>query len=221
MNLFEKRITIVTGHYGCGKTNIAVNFALWAKGRYRKTVLIDLDIVNPYFRASDNIAELKKEGISVLSPNFANTNLDTPSLPPSIAGAISDPDALVIIDVGGDDAGAIVLGQYAEKIKEVGYELFYTVSQRRPLTATPEDAKECLTDIEAVSKLKADSLINNTNLGDETDKKIILSSLPYAEKLAALCGIEKTYTCARADLAEKIKNVPNLLSINLYTKKYF
>ena len=220
--LLKQRVNIVAGHYGTGETNFSVSLALAGVGIYPRTVLIDLDIVNPYFRASDSRRELEAAGIQVISPNFANSNLDTPSLPPDIQGALTDPEALVIADVGGDDDGAMVLGRYQKMIEEAGYTLFYVVNRCRPDIADPQDAAAMLEEIQRVARLKASYLVNNTNLGAETNEQLIRSSFPYAREVVRLCGLSGCIHTATAPFAPSLSGeVENLFPIELHTKKYF
>jgi len=122
-------IYVITGHYGSGKTEFAVNLAK----KLKNPVIVDMDIVNPYFRTVDAKAMLEAQGVKVIAPEFANTNVDVPSLPPDIFGALQG-DNDVILDVGGDDDGAIVLGQY-NKYFQNGYEMYFVMNFCRPMTA--------------------------------------------------------------------------------------
>ncbi|MEG2429922.1 MAG: P-loop NTPase, partial [Oscillospiraceae bacterium] len=126
-----KRISIITGHYGSGKTNVAVNLALQLKEQHEKVTIVDLDIVNPYFRTSDFTQMLSEKGIKVIAPVYANTNLDIPALPPSINSIFDNKDSFVIVDVGGDDAGAIALGQFSNRIKNSEYDMYYVINECR------------------------------------------------------------------------------------------
>ncbi|MCL2816547.1 MAG: hypothetical protein FWD23_18270 [Oscillospiraceae bacterium] len=207
---------IITGHYGSGKTNIAVNIALNYKksAPHKKVYLVDLDIVNPYFRTSDNTDMLAENGICVIAPNFANTNLDSPSLPAEINKIFTDRDSYTVIDAGGDDAGAVVLGRYADKFDDSA-EMLYVINQRRFMTRTPEEAAELLRGIERVSKLKARGIINNTNLSYETDADCVLRSVPFAEEVSRLTGVPLLYTAVRRELADEISAKCSILPIDL------
>lgn len=214
----NKRIAVITGHYGSGKTNIAVNMALQFKEEGKDVIIIDMDIVNPYFRTADSKDMLEKKGIEVITPMFANTNLDVPSLPASINRAFSQREKYVIIDVGGDDAGAIALGQYSDKIKAEEYDMYYVINERRLLTTSPEETVEILGDIERASNLKATKLINNTNLGKETTEAIILNSEYYAKKVSELSGLPIEFTVVERNVE---CSAENKFLIDLYTKSVF
>lgn len=189
----DKKHIIVTGHYGTGKTNIAVNLAL-DLAKTEEVCLVDCDIVNPYFRSTDNKDILEEAGVKVLSPNFANTNLDTPSLPAAIYSVFSM-NRRIIWDVGGDDAGAIVLGMFAARLEEQGYAMIYVTNKFRPLTETASDMEEYLRDIEANSRLKADGIVNNSNIAYLTDKNILEEGLNETRTLSEKCGLPLLFTC--------------------------
>ncbi len=195
----QKKALIITGHYGSGKTNIAVNLALDYAAAGERVCIIDLDIVNPYFRTADFGELFEDKGIRMIAPQYANTNLDIPSLGFDMAALLREYDR-VIIDVGGDDAGAIALGQYAAILQNFGYEMLYVVNSFRYLTGTPEEAVELLRDIEFVSRLKATGIVNSSNLGAETTAEDVLGSVEYAEKAAESAGLPLVFTAAERRL---------------------
>lgn len=203
----NKRIKIVCGHYGSGKTNVCVNLALLYKSRYpdSKVALADVDTVNPYFRAADNAKELEDAGIRPIIPEFANTNVDIPSLPAELYSLFSpDSDTVSFIDVGGDD-GAAALGMYSDLIKECGYEMIYVISKYRPLISDPEACADLMHIIEDASHLKCSTIVNNSSVGSETTVEDILSSLDYAHKVSELCGLPLLFTSYYKDLVGEIK----------------
>lgn len=225
-----KNLSIVCGHYGSGKTNFAVNLALLAKNRLSNKVvrIADLDIVNPYFRTADDKELLEERGVFVSVPEYANSNVDIPALPPMLIHMFSSKEDISIIDVGGDD-GAVALGMYRNNIEAAGYDMYYVINMYRPLIDTPESVYQCMTEIEALSGLKCTKIINNSSLGVETTSEDILDSVEYAKKCAEICGIPlvaHTYCPQYApDLADKIKgteleNEP-FLPIRDVTKKLF
>lgn len=187
------RFTVITGHYGCGKTTLAVNLAIDLRRVYESVMLVDLDVVNPYFRSSDHRAMLEGHGVDLIAPTFAGTTLDTPSLPPEV-DAVFETQGAVVIDAGGDDAGATVLGRYAEKIAAVEHEMLYVINRYRPLIASPEQAAQLLAHIEAASHLKATGVVNNSHLRDETTLHTVLDSMGYARQTASLLGLPLRFT---------------------------
>lgn len=189
----DKKHIVITGHYGTGKTNLAVNLAL-DLAKTEPVCLVDCDIVNPYFRSTDNKDVLEKAGVKVLSPNFANTNLDTPSLPAAIY-SVFQMDRRIIWDVGGDDAGAIVLGMFASRLEEQGYAMLYVVNKFRPLTETATDMEEYLRGIEANSRLKATGIVNNSNIAYLTDNTLIEEGHREAVKTAEATNLPLLFSC--------------------------
>lgn len=180
----NKRIfDIICGHYGSGKSNFSVNLALSLAKAGRKVMLVDLDLVNPYFLSSGCTDILEANGIKVIAPMFANTNVETPALPADL-NLIFETDMDVVMDLGGDDAGAVVLGRYASQISQIDYEMSYVVNKYRNLTATVDDAVEIIKEIEAASRCKATRVINNSHLKQETTWEIVKDSIPYAEEVA-------------------------------------
>lgn len=183
----NNRIVIVCGHYGTGKTNVAVNLAASAAKRGRRVCIADLDIVNPYFRSADNKEELTALGVRCIVPQFANTNVDIPSLPAEL-GSIFCGDELCIIDVGGDD-GAVALAVYRDRIIAAGYDMLYVYNACRPLITETEDAVNSLREIEALSGLSVTGIVNNTNLGKETTVQTVADGERKCAALSAATGI--------------------------------
>ncbi len=196
-----KDFVVVTGHYGCGKTNFSINLALDYAARGRKVTIVDMDLVNPYFRTSDYRELLESKGIEVIAPVFGHTNLDIPSLPASMY-SIFDSKDMVIVDVGGDDVGSTVLGRFRPKFEGVDYDMLYVVNRFRNLTATPEEAVEVLNEIKAVSGLTPTALVNNSHLMQETDEKIISEGIEFTKKISELTGLEIECNTMRRDLYE-------------------
>lgn len=187
-------ITVICGHYGCGKTNLALNLALEAADRGEKTSLIDMDIVNPYFRSSEYGPLLEEHGIRLIAPVFAGTTLDTPTLPPEIYSAFVSGGVHVFLDAGGDDAGITALGGLHEEISKCTYEMLYVVNHYRVLSRKAEEAVGLLREIERASRLKATAIVNNSHLGVETTLETVLASLPFAEEVAGLTGLPLLYS---------------------------
>ena len=211
----DKKAIIITGHYGSGKTNIAVNLAVEYAEKGERVCVIDLDIVNPYFRTADFGALFEEKGIYLVAPQYANTNLDIPSLGFDMAALLRGYDR-VVVDVGGDDAGAIALGQYATILKNYGYEMLYVVNSFRFLTSTPEESLELLRDIELVSSLKATGVVNSSNLGLETTAEDILGSMDYAEGCAKAAGLPLVFTAAMKGL-----EVPDTKPVEVYVRPFY
>ncbi len=185
-----KKITIITGHYGCGKTNFAVNLALWLAREGKPVTVVDLDIVNPYFRTADFGPLFEKNGITLAASIYANTSLDIPAITFDLERMAYEPGYL-IVDVGGDDAGAIGLGRYAEAFSayQSDCNLWYVVNRYRYLTQTPEQALTLMYEIENTSRMKHTGIVNNSNLGAETTAETVLAARDYAQKAAAAANL--------------------------------
>ena len=216
----HKRLTLFAGHYGSGKTNIAVNYALHLAGEGKKVCIADLDIVNPYFRTKDSAQVLKDAGVHLISPTFANTNVDLPALPAEAYRLVTDKNIYGIMDIGGDDRGAYALGRYVPAMKEEGnYRMVFVANCYRPLTRTPEEALEVMREIENACGLKFTDIVNNSNLASETTPETILASKDYMEKLSQLSGLPIWLTTAEKEVAAKL-NMENVLPLTLQDK-YF
>ena len=218
----HKRLTLFAGHYGSGKTNIAVNYALRLAAEGKPVCIADLDIVNPYFRTKDSAKVLEQNGVTLISPQFANTNVDLPALPAEAYRLVTDRKVYGVMDIGGDDRGAYALGRYVPAIVEEGnYRMVFVANCCRPLTRTPEEALEVMQEIEAACGLRFTDLINNANLGSETTPETVLNARDYMEKLSALSGLPVFATTAMAHVAEAIKDrVEPVLPLQLQ-EKYF
>lgn len=167
------RIKIIVGHYGSGKTELALNMAKSIRQAGYRTALVDLDIVNPFFRSAEQGAWLDARDIRLLAPTFALTAVDIPALPAEILSVFGDSELKTIFDVGGDDAGALALGRYNRYFVEQGYELIYAVNIFRPRSGSVQEITDMMRRVSECSRLKPSGLINNSNLGNLTDLKTI------------------------------------------------
>ncbi len=201
-----RRITLFAGHYGSGKTNIALNFARRLRRTFPRVAVADLDIVNPYFRTKDSAADLAAEGIELVVSDFANSNVDFPAMPKEAYALIADRETKVVVDVGGDDRGALALGRYVDDIRAEGdYDMLAVVNASRPLTTTPEDTVEVLREIEAACALPFTGIVNNTNLGQKTTADTVLKSIPYADAVAKAMALPVKFTCCAASLETELR----------------
>lgn len=198
-----KRITILCGHYGSGKTNIAVQIAKDLRSSYNNVAIADIDIVNPYFRTKDNAAELSGLGIRLISSAFAGTNVDVPAIPSEVSAITDSKDVRAVIDVGGDDRGALALGRWADKIKaEKDYEMLSVLNMYRPLTKTPLESVEIMREIERSCKIPFTGIVNNSNLGTATTEDDVLKSVEYADEIARITGLSIKMTTVNEELFE-------------------
>jgi len=194
--LLPAPVTVVAGHYGVGKTSFCLNLALQAARAGFRTVLADLDVVNPYFRATEYRAFLEEAGVEVVAPVFSErgSNLDVPSLNgavvPAIQAAQAAPDRVrLIIDAGGDDAGATTLGRFAPLIAAAPYQMLYVVNSRRLLTSSAPEAVGILREIEAKARLSATAVVSNAHLKEATDEDVVKQGLDMAAAVAREGGL--------------------------------
>lgn len=218
--MIYKRVTLLCGHYGSGKTNVAVNMAYDQKAKYDRVAIADLDIVNPYFRTKDSAEDFKAQGIELICSEYAGSNVDIPALPQQIYSICDQKDKQVIIDVGGDDRGAYALGRISPGIlEENNYEMLFVINCFRPLTRDAESTIEVMREIEDAAKIKFTAIVNNSNLGEETKREDVLKSLAYAEEISQKTGLPIKCTSVYNRLYDDLKNeIPNLFSLKLQDK---
>ena len=212
-----KRVTLFAGHYGSGKTNVAVNFALHLAAQGKAVTLADMDIVNPYYRSKDSAAELEAAGVKVIASAYANTNVDVPALPQEMYSVTEDTSRYAVLDVGGDDRGALALGRYAPAIlKENDYHMIYVFNAARPLSRTADMALEIMQEIETAGGIPFTAIINNTNLGRETTWETVTASRTEAEKLSQISGLPLLFTSVEASvLPPQYRENPDYFPLSL------
>ena len=218
----HKRLTLFAGHYGSGKTNIAVNYALRLASEGKKVCIADLDIVNPYFRTKDSAEVLEAAGIHLVSPQFANSNVDLPALPAEAYRLVTDRATYGIMDIGGDDRGAYALGRYVPSIlEENNYRMVFVANCYRPLTRTPEEAMEVMWEIEEACKLRFTDIVNNSNLGPKTTPDTVLASRDYMNTLSARSGLPIFATTATVEVAAGLTGLTEPVLPLRLQEKYF
>lgn len=218
----HKRVTLFAGHYGSGKTNIAVNYAMLLAGQGERVCIADLDIVNPYFRTKDSAKELENAGVDLISPQFANSNVDLPALPAEAYRLVEDKSVYGIMDIGGDDRGAYALGRYVPFLKEENnYRMVFVANCYRPLTKTAEDALEVMREIEAACGLAFTDIVNNSNLAAETTAQTVLDSLDFIEKLSAISGLPVWMHTAQENVAALLEGKISPVMTMRLQEKYF
>jgi hypothetical protein len=216
-----KRITLLCGHYGSGKTNVAVNIAFKLKGTYDAVTVADLDIVNPYFRTKDSIEDFDKLGIRLICSEYANSNVDIPALPDDLYAITDNKQHQVVIDVGGDDRGALALGRISELIKqENDYEMLMVINCYRPLTPDAASTIEVMHEIESACNIKFTGLVNNSNLGVLTTAEDVLKSIQYANSVSLASGLDVVMTTVSNTLYTELEGkVENLFPLKLQENK--
>lgn len=218
--LNHKRVTLFCGHYGSGKTNIAVNYAFLLRKLGKEVNVADMDIVNPYFRTKDSEKELNDAGINLISPHYANTNVDLPSLPQELYGLFEFHDKYAVLDIGGDDRGAYALGRFSPFIlEENDYNNLFVANFYRPLTRTPGEALEVMREIEIAGKIPFTGIVNNSNLGEETTLEDVEKTVSLAEELARISGIPVVKTAVKRNLISGDIS-DDILPLDLQAKYY-
>ncbi len=213
------KIDIITGHFGSGKTEFAINYSIQLAEHNLKIALVDLDIVNPFFRTAEEKDMLEDMGIKVIVPNFAGTTVDVPSLPAEIYSVFDDQSYdKVIFDVGGDDIGAIALGRYYSRISKERYNMFYVINTKRPLSSTDDQIMDMLISIERSSRLEVTHLINNTNLSYETTIEDILEGQKIVDSISKEMDIPIAYVTGTSDIIDKLPSdiKGKAFQLNLY-----
>lgn len=203
-NLPQARILVLVGNYGSGKTEISLNLALKLARRGEKVTLVDLDIVNPYFRSSERTELLEKEGVKVYAPSFAMSTVDVPSLPADIQAVFADKSRRVIFDVGGDDTGAAALGQYKPYFDQDDVEVLFVVNAFRPLSGDADSVCDLMLRVAGRSRLTPTAVINNANVAWETEESDLVRGEELLREVSARMNLPIGYLCAKQDILDKL-----------------
>ena len=217
-----KRVTAFAGHYGSGKTHLALNFALRQRVLYpdRPVILADLDIVNPYYRTHDARGLLEAHGVVLIASAYAGSNAELPAMPPDAVRAFDDKTFTAVLDVGGDDRGALALGRYAARMRDsADADMLFVFNTARPLTGTAHDALEVLREIEEASHVRFTGVVNNTNLGRDTTPELVLRSHATAQEICAASGLALRFTAAQEDLADALRDVGEVFPLRLFARE--
>ena len=205
MEINLKGIVVVVGNFGSGKTEVSINLAVHLKHRGLDVRIADLDLVNPYFRTREARKALEACGIEVVLPPQEYMQADLPILSPTIAGMIRQPDGLVILDVGGDDAGAMVLAALADAFSGGQVHMLQVVNPLRPQTTTVEGCLKIRDEIEKAAHLTISGLIGNANLIDETGIEVIYEGYDFLQKLSAASGLPLEFITIAQELRPDIE----------------
>ena len=209
-----RRVTLFAGHYGSGKTTAAVNYALWLKQQGYDTAIADLDIVNPYFRTRDSMDQLNAAGVRLIASPFAGSNVDAPALPGEAYAVVEDKSLHAVIDVGGDDRGALALGRYVPYLEAEGdYDFLCVINRFRPLTRDADSTIEVLREIEAACRLPFTGICACSNLGGLTRAEDITASLAYTQEVAEKMGLPVVMTCVQEHLVDQVQGISDIFPI--------
>lgn len=218
--VFDHRISIVTGHYGTGKTEFAVNLALGLAAELDNVMIADLDIVNPYFRSRERKKELEREGIKLISSSQEAAHADIPALPAELLSIFQNRSIRGVLDIGGDPVGARVLARFQPKIVSEDYELLYVVNANRPEVRTAQSAIDYLRNIENITGLKCSGLVNNTHLCGETTEQQVRKGAALAKEISEITGIPVRCHVAVERFAENLSDLEEpVFPISIKMKK--
>ncbi len=212
-----KRVTLFSGHYGSGKTNVALNYAIYLKDMGLDVEIYDMDIVNPYFRTLDGKDMLDKHNIPLVVSDYANSNVDVPAMNSGAYRMIHDLSKYAVVDVGGDDRGALALGRFEKSLKEENnYDMLLVINKYRFETQNADDTLEIMKEIEYACGIPFTGIVNDSNLGKETTKETVLKSLEFANEVSKKTGLPIKFTCVEKGLYNELKNdIKNLVPIDV------
>lgn len=216
-----KRVTVFAGHYGSGKTQLAINYALWLRERVAKVALVDLDIVNTYFRSADAAEVLKNRDIKLIASAFAGSNVDAPSIPPDVNVIFDSDEYHAVIDLGGDERGALALGRYADRFGALDADVLMVVNRFRLQTYNEQSAVAMRAAIEEAAKVRFNGLVNNSNLAWQTEARDIISSeTSYSQPMAEMMGLPLKMTSVRDDLYDDVVGwVTKPFALSIFSKE--
>jgi len=217
----DKRIRIIIGHYGSGKTEFSLNYALKLNELGKKVAIADLDVVNLYFRSREKASLLEEKGIKIIGASIKGNALDLPAISGEVLTPLQDKSYDTILDVGGDPAGARALGRYHEYFVEGQYDMFFVLNVNRPETGTVQKALEFIRQIEDTSRAKVTGIINNTHLLKSTTIEDVLKGYELSLELSELTSIPLKYNVVLEELAPLLPNnlVGELFPIKLYMRE--
>lgn len=216
----DKRVTIITGHYGSGKTEFAVNYAMKLSEISPKVTLGDLDIVNVYFRSRERKKQLEEMGIHVISSNLEGDSVDIPAVA-AIVSPVRDKSTRYIVDLGGNDVGTMVLGRLKPLLDSAETDFFMVVNVNRPDTSSPEGILREMKSIEDASGLQVTGFVNNTNLIRETTAEDITMGDKILKEASKLSGVPIKYTTYVEEVVKDAEKLPNDLGGELFPLKFY
>lgn len=213
-----KKTIIITGYFGSGKSEFALNLALKYNSEHHDVVLADLDIINPYFRSVETRSFLEEKGIEVVSTSF-DGQMDLPAVPGRVFSLFNHQDKVVILDLGGDEEGARILGYLAQQLNEEPFELWCCINANRAETSTVEKAIEVIDRIEQSSKQKITGLVNTTHLLQYTTIEDIERGKQLVKELVPILGIDFIYNVVHHSLINQASHLDKVFEIETYLKK--
>jgi len=216
--LNDKRIRIIIGHYGSGKSEFSVNYAVKLAALGKKVAIADLDIVNMYFRSREKAKEMEALGVKVIGSQINTPAIEVPSISAEVYGPLQDESYDLVLDVGGDQVGARALGRYVDYFKEGQYDMFFVLNANRPETQTVDKTLEYMTKIQDVSRAKITGIINNTHLLKSTTSEDVLRGQELALKVSERTNIKLRYISV---LEEVVSSLPKKLEGEIFPIRLF
>jgi len=204
MLLSQERATLIVGHYGSGKSEVAVNLALAARAEERAVTLVDLDLVNPYFRSREVISLLAERGVRVVAPDTGLRDADLPILVPEVRAHLEAATSYGILDVGGDDVGARVLGSLADTLGRGGHRVLMVLNAKRPFSDTVAGCRRVQGEIEAAARLQVSGFVSNAHMMGETDRAVIAEGVELTRAVAADADLPVEFVTAPRELAGEV-----------------
>ncbi|HPE38836.1 MAG TPA: hypothetical protein PK567_05025 [Bacillota bacterium] len=200
------RLFVFVGAYGSGKSEVSVHFArkLKRENPDSRIMLADLDIVNPFYRSVDAKEILEGEGIHVVSPIYANTNVDVPSLPGEIYSAFDDETVTAVFDIGGEDLGARVLGSMLTRFSHIEYRVYMVVNAFRPFTSDATAIRMMAEELSEAARLPIHGFINNSNLLADTTEEELIHGERILDEAEKETGIPVVYLSGLDDVLPKV-----------------
>lgn len=199
-------LAIFVGNFGSGKTEVAVNYAMFlAKSGVKDLKIVDLDIVNPYFRSREARTDLENAGVELIAPIEGEVYADLPIISPKIKGQIQSAVSPLILDVGGDDMGARVLSSLFDAFENIKYELLMVLNVNRPFTGDAKGCQKIISEIEGASRLKVTGLVSNSHLIDNTTPEIINLGYSLVSEVSKNTGIPLKFITVDKRLKDKVK----------------
>ncbi len=199
-----ERIRIFVGAYGSGKTEVALNRAFSWAAEGKRVAIADLDLVNPFFRSRSLRTELEAAGITVLAPVGELAEADLPIVVPAVRGAIENPDLHLVLDVGGDDAGARALARFAHFIAPVPHQVYMVLNDRRPWTGHTQGIADTIARVQESARLPVTALVSNPNLGGETTLSVIRQGHDTVVRAAEALDLPVAWLCVMGELADQL-----------------